>query len=84
MTTKEELFDLKKEIEELEEKFKNNELKEEDIKKLDQFLLLYNTEEIRMLKTKIEDKIVITSYSIHYTKLYDCLEKLFLKLRLMI
>ncbi len=58
VTTKEELFDLKKEIEELEEKFKNNELKEEDIKKLDQFLLLYNTEEIRMLKTKIEDKII--------------------------
>ena len=57
VTTKEELFDLKKEIEKLEDKFKNNELKEEDLKKLDQFLLLYNTEEIRMLKAKIEDKI---------------------------
>jgi|GEM_PF-2934633 len=54
---KEELFDLKKEVEKLEEKFKKDELKEEDLKKLDQFLLLYNTEEIRMLKSKIEDKI---------------------------
>lgn len=57
VTNKEELFDLKKELEKLEEKFKKNELKEEDLKKLDQFLLLYNTEEIRMLKVKIEDKI---------------------------
>lgn len=53
----EELFDLKKEVEKLEEKFKKDELKEEDLKKLDQFLLLYNTEEIRMLKSKIDDKI---------------------------
>lgn len=57
VTNKEELFDLKKEVEKLEEKFKKNELKEEDLKKLDQFLLLYNTEEIRMLKSKIDDKI---------------------------
>ena len=57
VTNKEELFDLKKEVEKLEEKLKKNELKEEDLKKLDQFLLLYNTEEIRMLKSKIEDKI---------------------------
>ncbi len=57
VVSKDQLFDLKKEVEKLEEKFKKNELKEEDIKKLDQFLLLYNTEEIRMLKTKIDDKL---------------------------
>jgi hypothetical protein len=55
--TEEDVFDLKKELEKLEEKFKNDNLKDEDIKKLDQFLLLYNTEEIKKLKSKIEQKL---------------------------
>lgn len=60
-STIEEVFDLKKELDKLEEKFKNNVLKEEDIKKLDQFLLLYNTEEIKILKAKIDDKLKKTT-----------------------
>lgn len=54
---KNELEDIKELIIKLEKKLKNDEFNNEDLKKLDQFLLLYNTEELRILKVKVDEKL---------------------------
>ncbi len=54
---KNELEDIKEVIIKLEKKLKSDEFDNEDLKKLDQFLLLYNTEELRILKVKVDEKL---------------------------
>ena len=51
------IFDIKKEIEAIERKIKENKISEEDIEKIDKFLLLSNSEELKKLKVKAEIKI---------------------------
>ena len=52
-----EIFDIQKEISDIENKIKENKIKEEDIEKIDKFLLLSNSEDLKKLKVKAEYKI---------------------------
>ena len=52
-----ELEEIKELITKLEKRLKYDEFNDEDLKKLDQFLLLYNTEELRILKVKVDEKL---------------------------
>lgn len=51
------ILDIKKEIDAIEKKIKENKISEEDIEKIDKFLLLSNSEELKKLKVKAENKI---------------------------
>ena len=51
------ILDIKKEIDVIERKIKENKISEEDIEKIDKFLLLSNSEELKKLKVKAEIKI---------------------------